>query len=395
MGFVPAFIKNPVNKEKFTLKKFYTKDLSLNEQNTFDENGFKVKVFHLPEDPDSANRIRISTPKVEVEILPSKGFSVSQAWINSQPVFWEAPINLPNTETLDLWSDEVCINGSPAPGYTFLKTLVGGIEFYGLKNWGMPVEKDGRMELLHGETSNIPIDELSFSMEAEKCTVEASFICRTFEGNSDLPWYERGEALFKVTKRIILTKDSLGFKLEDTIENISNRSIIPDWGYHITFRPKPGARYYVPATKAEYRGGAPLPEGYTIWQPSPDNKQRIEHGVIYKNLTSYTPENSFTSELIYPEGSTIKVKTTSAPYFQTWFCSGGAETTEFTWKNGEPVFHRNWDGIGIEFGASALDHDENTDPSVVPEKALEHGEIRQIIVDIVLVNAKEAKSGIN
>jgi hypothetical protein len=361
------------------------KNYGLNPKNTISYNGFSIKVFHLPEDPDSANRIRISTPKVEVELLPSKGLSVSQAWINGQPVFWEAPINIPDTETLDLWSDEVCINGSPAPGFTFLKTLVGGIELYGLKNWGMPVEKDGKMELLHGETSNIPVDEVSFSFQAETCTVEASFVYRTFEGNSDLPWYERGEALFKVTKKIILTKGSLGFKLEDTIENISIHSLTPDWGYHITFRPEPGARYIVPASKAEYRGGAPLPSDYTIWQPSPDNKQRIEHGVIYKNFTSNSPEILCTSELIYPEGRTIKVKTTPAPYFQTWFCSGGAGSSEFTWNNGEPVFHRKWDGMGIEIGSSALDHNGSIDPSVVPEKALKPGESRQILIGIELV----------
>jgi hypothetical protein len=370
-----------------TSKTLNVGDLSLNENNSYKECVFSISVFHLPEDPTNANRIRITNQDIEIELLPSKGLSVSQAWINGQPIFWEAPIQLPDTETLDLWSDEICINGSPAPGFTFLKTLVGGIELYGLRNWGMPVEKDGKMELLHGETSNIPVDEVSFLVEDETCTVEASFVYRTFEGNSVLPWYERGESLFKVTKRIILTKDSPGFKLEDTIENISNRNLTPDWGYHITFRPEPGARYIVPATKAEYRGGAPLPANYTVWQPSPDNKQRIEHGVIYKYFTGYSPEDLCTSELIYPRGGTIKVKTKPAPYFQTWFCSGGAETTEFTWKNGEPVFHSNWDGMGIEIGASALDHDGNIDPSVLPEKALKPGESRQMVIEIELIQA--------
>jgi hypothetical protein len=371
-----------MNKNTVPIKKIFVKQLWVNEENTFTANGFNINLFHLPEDPDTANRIRIVTPKLEIELLPSKGLSVSQAWVNGKPIFWEAPIGLPDSEALDLWSDEICIGGNPAPGFTFLKTLTGGIELYGLKNWGMPVEKDGKLELLHGETSNIPVDEVSFLVEAEACTVEASFVYRTFEGNSDLPWYERGEALFKVTKRIILAKDSSGFKLEDTIENISNRSLTPDWGYHITFRPEPGARYIVPASKAEYRGGAPLPPNYTVWQPSPDSRQRIEHGVIYKDITCYTPDNLCTSKFIYPDGDTIKVKTTPAPYFQTWFCSGGAESTEFTWKNGEPVFHRNWDGLGIEIGASALDHDGNTDPKVAAEKPLMPGETRMIRIEI-------------
>lgn len=371
-----------MNKKNITHTKLFTKDLSLNQQNTLTENGFSISLFHLPEDPATANRIRISSANVEVELLPSKGLSVAQARINGQPVFWEAPIELPDTETLDLWSDELCINGTPAPGFTFLKTLTGGIELYGLKNWGMPVEKDGKPELLHGETSNIPVDEVSFLVEAEICTVESSFVYRSFEGNPDLPWYQRGESLFKVTKRIILTKDSPGFKLEDTIENISNRSLTPDWGYHITFRPEPGARYIVPAKKAEYRGGAPLPANYTVWQPSPDSKQRIEHGVIYKDFNTFSPENLCTSELIYPEGKSVKVKTTPSPYFQTLFCSGGAETTEFTRKNGEPVFHRNWDGMGIEIGASALDHDGNTDQTVAHEKPLLPGEAKVIRIEV-------------
>jgi hypothetical protein len=118
--------------------KLNVKDLSQNLQNTISENGFTIGVFNLQEDPENANRIRVSTPEVEVELLPSKVFSLSQAWIKGRPIFWEAPIGLPDTETIDLWSDEVFINGNPAPGFTFLKTLVGGVEMYGLKNWGMP-----------------------------------------------------------------------------------------------------------------------------------------------------------------------------------------------------------------------------------------------------------------
>ena len=365
-----------------TIFNLMVRDLSENIQNTIEQNGFKIEVYHLSHDPVNANRIKISSPMLVIELLPSKGFSVSQAWISGQPVFWKAPIELPDTETLDLWSDEICINGTPAPGFTFLKTLTGGIELYGLKNWGMPVEKDGKPELLHGETSNIPVEDVSFSVEAETCTVEASFIYRSFDGNPGLPWYERGEALFKITKRIILTKDSPGFRLEDTFENISNRNLTPDWGYHITFRPEPGARYIVPAKKAEYRGGAPLPANYTVWQPSPDNRQRIEHGVIYKDFNTFSPENLCTSELIYPEGKSVKVKTPPAPYFQTWFCSGGAEPTEFTRKNGEPVFHRNWDGMGIEIGASALDHDGNTDSAIAQGKPLLPSETKVIVIDL-------------
>jgi hypothetical protein len=217
-------------------------------------------MVRLPEDPVNANRIRISIPEVEVELLPSKGLSLGQAWIKGKPVFWEAPVNIPDTETIDLWSDEVCINGIPAKGFTFLKTFVAGIEFYGLRNWGMPVEKDGKLELLHGETSNIPVSTIQYSVENDACNIQASFNYNTFEGDIDNPWYKRGEALFRVTRKLILTKGSFKIKIEDTIENISNRMLIPDWGYHITFRPEEGARYLVPSRSVSERGGNILPD---------------------------------------------------------------------------------------------------------------------------------------
>jgi hypothetical protein len=140
------------------------KNLSPNLQITVSENGFTIRVFHLPEDPANANRIRVITSEVEVELLPSKGLSLNQAWIKGKPVFWEAPINLPDTETIDLLSDEVCIHGNPAHGFTFLKTMVAGVELYGLRNWGMPVTIDGKLLPLHGETSNIPVNEVFYSV---------------------------------------------------------------------------------------------------------------------------------------------------------------------------------------------------------------------------------------
>ena len=365
------------------MEKRYSKVLSMNLQKTIEEDGFSIRIFHLPEDPANANRIKISFDDIAIELLPSKGLSLGQAWVNGKPVFWEAPISLPDTETIDLWSDEVSINGNPAPGFTFLKTLVAGVELYGLNNWGMPVEKNGKLELLHGETSNIPVDEVSYSIEEGILTIMASFSYRTFDGDAHKPWYQRGEALYKVTKKVILKKGALEIKLEDTIENISNRSLTPDWGYHITFRAEEGAQVIVPSAKIEVRGGGLLPENFNIWKPVADMSKRTESGIIYKELHT-TGDNKTVSVIKYPDGSFVEIIVPQVPYFQTWICAGGKGSKEFTFKNGESLLHKNWDGIGIEIGSSALDHDGNIDKSVHYKPELEPGQKLIIPVELKL-----------
>ncbi len=76
------------------------------------------------------------------------------------------------------------------------------------------------------------------------------------------------------------------------------------------------------------------------------------------------------SILIHPDQTGLKVSFPLSPYFQTWYCNGGENSNEFTRvSDGKPLFEKNWDGIGIEFGSSALDHNGNTDQSI-PEQAL-------------------------
>jgi hypothetical protein len=341
----------------------YTKDVSKNINNIIQDSGFSISLMHLHEDPANANRIQVSYDNVVIELLPSKGLSLGQAWINGKSIFWEAPISLPDTETIDLWSDEVCINGKPAPGFTFLKTLVAGVELYGLKNWGMPAMLDGKLQPLHGETSNIPVSEVACSIDEDTCTIEASFDYRTFGGDMNLPWYQRGEPLFKVTKKLVLTKGTLSIKLEDTIENISNRSLTPDWGYHITFRAEDGARYIVPSKKTELRGGGNLPADIHTWYRAENENLRTETGIIHKQI-AVAESGLVKTHLIYTDGSTLEVSTTPTPYFQTWFCHGGKGSKEFTFRNCESLLQKNWDGMGIEIGSSALDHDGNIDTSV-------------------------------
>jgi hypothetical protein len=353
----------PAKMHESQTKVFNVRDLSLNSRNRVGEQGFFISVFHLPGDPPKANRVRVSSQNAEVELLPSKGLSVYQAWINGKPLFWTAPIELPDTESIDLWSEEVCINGTPAPGFTFLKTFSAGVELYGLRNWGMPLMVDGKLQPLHGETSNIPVSEVLFIIEDDKCLLQASFDYLTFEGDLSIPWYQRGEALFRVTRKLILKKDAPEIRLEDTIENISSRSMVPDWGYHITFLPEDGAKYLVPSQHKEDRWGNPLPSDIETWHKAADEKVRTETGVIHKNLC-VSGSGVVSSWLVYTDNTGIEVSTTPSPYFQTWFCNGGMGSSEFTLKSGESILRKNWDGMGIEIGSSALDHNGNIDESV-------------------------------
>ena len=298
-----------------------------------------------------------------------------------------------DTEDLDLWSDEISINGNPAPGFTFLKTLIGGLEFYGLKNWGMPVTTQGETELLHGETSNIPVGEIQFGTENEKkCWIQASFFYRTYKGDANLLWYEKGAAIFKVTRKLIIPADGLEFIVEDSIENVSNTIQRPDWGYHITFRPEEGARLLVPSKQVQERGGNALPADIETWHEAEDASIRTETGIIHQDLLASQSEagpDTVVSLLEYPDRSGLAVSVPPSPYFQTWFCNGGKGSKEFTEKNGESILKKNWDGMGLEIGSSALDHNGNIDRTVPFEPALSPGDYITIPLKIKWLDEDE------
>jgi hypothetical protein len=74
----------------------------------------------------------------------------------------------------------------------------------------------------------------------------------------------------------------------------------------------------------------------------------------------------------------VKFKFPNSPYFQTWFCNGGANSTEFTFNDGTPVFKKNRDGQGVEIGSSSLDNDGNIDQSVEYEGRLKPGALKEI-----------------
>ncbi len=374
--------------------KLNCKNLDLNEDNEILSGQISFEFLHLKDDPAKANRIKISNGILTVEVLPSKGFSIGQMLFNGRPLLWEPPIDLCDTENIDLYSDEIAINGVPSPGFTFLKTLYGGIEFYGLRNWGMPVrdEKTGFLHPIHGETSNIPVDLCTVEVSDRGLTLSASFIYRDFSGDPEGVWYLQGRELFEVTRSIVLEKDKQQLQITDRIKNISNEPLNPDWGYHITFRPEDGSRLVVPSASVENRSGGPVPEDHEKWTPAVNDKVREETGIIHKGLkTVSTGMGNMTCALVvHPDDTGIKVSFPPTPYFQTWFCKGGANSTEFTKvSDGTPLFRRNWDGIGIEIGSSALDHNGNTDPAVSGQKILSPGSAVEIPISIELKRGKE------
>ena len=358
--------------------RFNCKDLTSNLSPVVFDNGSSVSLLHHSEDPLSVNRLIVSINDFEVEILPSKGFSVGQVYRKGKPIFWKPPIGHCDPEILDLFSDEVAINGTPAPGFTFLKTFSGGIEFYGLRNWGMPFFDDRKKFLhpLHGETSNIPVDFCDIEINDKEIKLIASFVYRDIPNKSTGIWYLQGGKLFEVERQVIIRKDQPQLKLIDRVKNISKESLKPDWGYHITFLPADGSRLLVPSTSLENRSGNKVPEDFDSWSHAKNSQVREETGIIYKGLETIPSENGNLSYVlvVHPGHTGIKVSFPASPYFQTWFSRGGAYSDEFTKvSEGKPLFTKNWDGLGIEFGASTLDHDGNTDPSVPEQASVEPG----------------------
>lgn len=340
------------------------------ESSRIEHAGFEVTLLHRPADPPRMNRLLLSQKDWSVELLPGKGLTLSEAFYQNRPIFWDPPAPLFDPDTLALTSDEILIEGVSAPGAAYLKTYTGGIEFLGLSNWGMHVTDPatGKIQALHGEVGLIPAETVSVRLTSDSLELTGVLPVRTFQGDSDLPWYERGELLYEVTRTLRLEKGAPTLWLFDTMTNVATEALTPDWGYHVTLRPEQGAQLLIPSRSVQNRNGEPVPQDHEVWKPAERNEQRVEHGIIHKGLraSSGLIEGRDMARIVlqYPDGPGIAVAVPPAPYFQTWFCAGGAGSTEFTYADGTPVLHKNWDGQGIEFGSSALDHDGNIDPAV-------------------------------
>ena len=360
------------------------------------DSGSSVSLVHRSGDPPTVNRINASVGGFEVELLPSKGFAVGQVYQDGRPLLWNPPIGICDPEPLNLFSDEVAINGTPAPGFTFLKTFAAGIEFYGLRNWGMPVFDKGKefQHPVHGETSNIPVDFCDVEIRNGEITLSTLFIYRDMPHKLSGTWYLQGPELFKVERRVVIRKENPRLQLMDRVTNISQEPLKPDWGYHITFFPSDDSRLLVPSTSAENRSGETVPEDFDRWSPAKNSEIREETGIIHKGLKTHPSDYGDLGYVLvtHPDHTGIKVSFPASPYFQTWFCKGGANSKEFTRvSDGKPLFSRNWDGMGIEFGSSALDHDGNTDQSVSEPGSLAPGSSIEIPLRLDFMGGNELR----
>ncbi len=365
----------------------------LNQNQQIAENGWGIETYQQPSDPVNVFRLQIKNENWKVELYPSKGLSVGQAIYKGQKIFWDAPTSLTDPDSFDPLDGDVYINGNPAPGFSFLKTFSSGIEFYGMRNWGMPTMGDsGKLYPLHGETSNIPLDKVLIEHKKNEIIISGTFEYRTLEGNGP-QWYKSGSILYQITRTFSFQKDAKNFLVVDSIKNVSTKTLIPDWGYHLTFYPKTGTKLILPSKKAEKRGGGFLPDNITTWFPAEDEKKRTEIGIIHKQLQTFNTKFGKLCKglIINPGQPAIEISFTASPYIQTWFCNGGANSSEFTYKNGKPVFKKNWDGLGIEFGSSALDHDDNIDQTVDYDPELKPLQSKNITLFVEIISLERTE----
>ena len=345
------------------------------------KNGFYL-VRHA-DDPSNTNRLMVKHGEISAELFPTKGLSLAQVTINGHKLFWDAPYGLIDQDKLDLWSDEVLINGKPEKGFTFLKTFSAGIELYGLKNWGMPYAnpQTGEFHPLHGETSNIPVPEIIIEFKDDALVVSSEYQYHEMNNRSETPWYRAGRPLFRIKKEYVFRENPEPEIISrDTIVNITDETLTPDWGYHITFHPLPGTKLKVPSSSVEARGGGSVPDEIETWHPQAKQGFREETGIIHKGLKRFLTEDKEVNKvlLIHENGEGLVCSFPPSPYFQTWNCKGGAGSDEFKLNTGESLLTKNWDGIGIEIGSSSLDHDGNTDPSVDYVTELGPGESKTV-----------------
>lgn len=356
---------------------------------------YNIAVRHLKRDAVGMNRIFVSGRDLKVELFPTKGLSVGQVYYKGRPFFWNAPVDLPDVNTLDLQDSSVVIDGVRTRGVQFLKTLIGGIELYGLRNWGMHYTdpETGEFHPLHGETSNIPVDSVVVSTRETGITIRGYMTVRDYGESGPGYWYRQGKPLYKVIRSISFQHGVPEILVEDEITNTTELELVPSIGYHITLYPERGCEIAIPSRTVENRSDGTLPINHNIWPPSTDENNRTEVGVIRKGLKSFkdpdTDKEMVQSLVVYPDGTGTVMETPNFPYYQSWLCSGGQGSNEFTDLDGVSLLTRNWDGIGIEFGSSALDHDGNIDTTVNQNFVLPPGRSIGIPIRVRLTNKME------
>ncbi|RKF14369.1 DUF4432 family protein [Alginatibacterium sediminis] len=317
---------------------------------TYPNDSFRVEVLHKPCDPDSVRRIMLTNPTLSVEILPSKGMSIGEAFYLDKPFFWIPPQpSLLAKDSFDINAPFV-VRGQENTGLRWVEAFTGGVELLGLSNWGLRREEKGVVYGLHGEASNISVNSFDILFESEFAQVKASFLV--------FDWDEQGypaknqKPIYRVTRRIRIQKHGKALELFDDIENISTHQRVPQWGYHIQLRPQAGAELISNSANVENRKDEPLSDTYNVWQPVPYGENRIEKGAIHQGLAcvEINGVECVRPFLKYQDNSGIVMHLPRSPFYLSWVSAGGAGTDEFCYpvnKLGEyePLLKRSWDGI--------------------------------------------------
>jgi hypothetical protein len=358
--------------------------------------GFCLERRLLKGDPPGFCRLYLSNGVVKVELLPSKGLTVGEAWCGREQIFWTPPIpRLQDMSGYDLTNDSMLVNGESRKGFKWLESYMGGIELLGLENWGAPWTDPatGRFLSLHGQANCIPVPAVDVEMTADYAEVRGRALVRTFEGGSG-PWHERGEARFTVTRAVRLEREANGLACTDRIENVGPAPGVPDWGYHITFKPVAGAEWLTPSRLVRQRFGGSFPDTIETWRPAKTPLKREEYGIIHQGLKTtagaLNGRGGVQTLLLYPSGRGIRLAFPQPRYCQSWLSMGGKGSREFCRPDGTSILFNAWNGIGCEIGASALDHDGFEDPAV-PPRTLQPGEALEIPLRIDVLKPAQAR----
>jgi hypothetical protein len=360
----------------------------------------QTESIHKTGDPEGIERFMIYRDNLSIELFPSKGLCVGEAFYKNRPLFWKPPIEfLPHPDIADPAS-EVLIGDQKVAGLGFIRGFTGGIEMLGLDNWGMHYfdEDTKKTKPLHGDVSLRPVHTVEIFHFKHGAVIRGSFYTRDREGDMGVPWHQRGKSVFLVTKRLIIDDITPGFYIVDTVKNCGDTPIVPDWGYHVQLRPEPGAVYRVPARKVSARGGGAVPVDFEEWSAQGDSGKRIEHGYIHRgamisdNLLGGKP--GIKTLLSYADGTGILAIIPPSPFLLSWFSAGGDDCTEFllpeeSGRSPSMIFSGPWNGIGPEIGASALDHDGNVDPAVTVEP-VQPGEEQELAIKIEIMDRSGA-----
>ena len=359
---------------------------------------YRVGLNHHPIDPRNVRRITVRSGDDDciVEIAPSKGLSLRSARFGDRELLWELPLaNLPDPEMIDL-AGTVWIRGAARPGAAWVRYFAAGIELLGLDHWGM---YDGQGATLHGNASMIPVRYAVFREGSGAIEVSGEFHIAdpvaVLPEPTRSPYYRVGRTIrIDATRRTIYQCDR--------ITNLSDDPRTPDWGYHVQLRPEPGSRYLVPARSTHPRRSPDErpPADADTWRPVADSRTRRERGYVHRDVLQAAafPDGSPGVEtlLLHPDGTGVACTIPPAPYTLSWFSSGGAHDPNVSLPTGPggalvPVFERNWDGVGPEIGASALDADGDVDPAVAPRR-LEPGDYLDLQLLLRPVDTDEATS---